>query len=210
MLHLLQVSYGSPLGIRTRTGRILSPLSLPLDYGAICEVEDSDSHRGSNLLKLFFDCVLGTGRHPWVHFVSPVTTHLRALLPPAVDYRCTKTYTKIAHQSLTIANFFSSQPAFAYGIVWWVMTPTQPFVVVWIQTTPQPVTFRRLALHRRKLHYLCRIVKAGLILYPDLTYGHWRCSGQCLGVFTALVGRVTKERKEESPQLSRPCIYIIY
>lgn len=33
--------------------------------------------------------------------------------------------------SLTIANFFSSQPAFAYGIVWWVMTPTWPFVVVW-------------------------------------------------------------------------------
>ena len=47
--------------------------------------------------------------------------------------------------TLTIANFFSSQPTFVYGIVWWVMTPTWPFVALWIRTTPQPVAFRRLA-----------------------------------------------------------------
>ena len=34
------MSYGSPDGIRTHTGRILSPLSLPLDYEAIWRLGD--------------------------------------------------------------------------------------------------------------------------------------------------------------------------
>ena len=55
---------GRDSGIRTHTGRILSPLSLPLDYIPIYEVKDSDFHRGHNLLQKSLIASWGQGATP--------------------------------------------------------------------------------------------------------------------------------------------------
>ena len=59
---------GRDSGIRTHTGRILSPLSLPVGLYPHDEAKDSDFHRGGRLKTEIFDCVLGTGRHTWQYY----------------------------------------------------------------------------------------------------------------------------------------------
>ena len=76
------------------------------------------------------------------------------------------------------------------------MTPRQPFVALWY-ALPHSRFPSGDWLIQAEASNLYRIVKAGLMLYPDLTYGLALLAFP--GAFTASVGRVTKERKEESP-----------
>ena len=92
----------------------------------------------------------------------------------------------------TIANFFSSQLSTEYDIVPRVMTPRQPFVALWY-ALPHSRFPSGDWLIQAEASNLYRIVKAGLILYPDLTYGLALLAFP--GVFTAPVRRAEAERK---------------
>ena len=94
----------------------------------------------------------------------------------------------------TIANFFSSQLSTEYDIVPRVMTPRQPFVALWY-ALPHSRFPSGDWLIQAEASNLYRIVKAGLILYPDLTYGLTTSSRKQLGVFTAPAERAKAERK---------------
>ena len=72
------------------------------------------------------------------------------------------------------------------------MTPRQPFVALWYEL-PHSRFPSGDWLIQAEASNLYRIVKAGLILYPDLTYGLALLAFP--GVFTAPVRRAEAERK---------------
>ena len=74
-----------------------------------------------------------------------------------------------------------------------------------VGTTPQPVTFRRLACIDGSFIIYAELLKLVSPFYLDLTYEQHFGSGG----FTAPVGRVTKRWKEES-LLALPTLYKYY
>ena len=74
------------------------------------------------------------------------------------------------------------------------MTPRLTFVASALRPTTYLVAY---GLRQAYASTLSTIVKAGLMLYTALTYGLALLAFP--GAFTASAGRVTKERKEESP-----------
>ena len=140
-------------GIRTRTGRILSPLSLPLDYTPIQRIGDRAPPLGLVRPIVPFR-VVSSGIHksmarPGCLLVLRLTPHFRTtqvcgsyldkftgLAPARGSTSSWELPSLIGVQSTRFELFTNQQPTSsllsspkAYDIVQWVMTPTEPFGV---------------------------------------------------------------------------------
>ena len=150
-------------GIRTHTGWILSPLSLPLDYIPICEVEDSDFHRGRNLLQKSLIAYWGQGATPGFFFTSLLTSFSMVQIKPTENFFAISLCDCVSRRSqvtatipytLTIVKLLFSPDLYFYDIVPQVMTPRLAFVAS-VPPTTSPLWCLNLAKHMHLLDYNC-------------------------------------------------------